>query len=102
MAPVKYVRFPSVPQGIPVWATYVATRNPCFKIHDRIGTAKSAITTNGHGILYRHMLGRDGDLTWTPVAVVHEGEAKTHPYRKRKPEQLTERVVLFTIQEVPV
>lgn len=99
-SPTRYVRFPNLDGWSTEWATYI--KSDGFKIHRSLGPAKSAITRAGHGILYRFRSGRDGDLTWVPVAVIQEGEALTHPYRKKKPDQLTERVVLFTIQEVPV
>lgn len=97
--PVRYVRYPFV-GNIESFATYIQGRG--FKLHRSIGPAKTAITTAGHGILYRFMAGRDGDVTWTPVAVINEGEARTHPYRKMKPDQLTKAVILFVIQEIPV
>lgn len=94
-----YRQYPGVGQGVDEWATFIASRHPHFKTHQTLGPAKSAITSNGHGILYRMLSQVDGDLTWIPVAVVNATDQKTHPYRKAKPEHLTEAVVLFKITE---
>lgn len=95
---VLYRRFPTE-TSVPEWATYITGRSPAFKIHNGIGTAKGAITSHGHGIMYRLTAGREGPLKWIPVAVVNGHDQATHPYRKLKPHQLTEEVVLFTISE---
>jgi hypothetical protein len=96
-----YRRFPSSESAEDIfeWATYCAGRYPQFKMHQSIGPAKAAITSTGHGIMYRRMPTRDGQLTWQAVAVVNGHEQPTHPYRKLKPAQLTEPVVLFKITE---
>lgn len=94
-----YRIFPGPGKGIDEWATYIRNRNPQFKLHTTLGVAKSAITNNGHGIIYRLLHHRDTDLTWTAVAVIQPGENKDHPYRKAKPVDLVEPVIIHKIVE---
>jgi hypothetical protein len=83
----------------PEWGTWVATRSPQWKVHTNIGHAKNAISSSGHGLLYRFM-----ELEWTCVAIVDETPRhvglKDHPmfapgYKPINP------AFLYTIQEEP-